>query len=486
MDYADMPEELLLGETANYLNFICTDAKGLRQMNDFFKGMFQCEMIRIPTQKGTRGEFRRQLMNDAFRLAILIRNSPCDAHHLLPCLLEADGVAHEDDPRVPVVFVLAMGFLYSNPERPFRLRRLFLEFCHCKRLDPKPMGARWVIRMVNRGPFYADFSFHPAPVDEMKPSTKQWLANHLRPDDLLTVLRGYTTMAHQLEFLDFALGHCHRLMKAAETGGLLWQKGIGTLRQEIEMGCLLEGKQVPDNQLLDLHRQQQRLTAELEAARRQLDDRQRQIEQDKLEISRLSALSEGYEKDINDFYESFVGWKSSFWRHGDSNPELLPAEKLGHLLPGLNAMVELADTMHPYLDGQTRISTDDIVRYCGSQNLSKHQVNALVCMLRHFGCKMKLEEDRKKLEEQCRMIEEAWANRSQRYPPVAHQTTINNHFTSDQLQYVNQGGKGKQLNLETAPARPATTSGQGKNKKRPRRNGPSDSRRQGNGRGRDQ
>lgn len=456
MDYVDMPGELLLAETANYLNFICTDAKGLRQMNDFFKRMNHSNMIRIPKLEGTANDIRRQLMNDAFRLAIFIQNTP-GVHRQLPRLLEVDGVSYKKDHRVPVIFVLALGMLYSNPERPYRLLRLFLDFCDIVGLDPKPLGGRTIIRMVISGKFRADFTYHPASVDEMKPTTKQWLANHLHPDDLPKLLKGYTTVAQQLDFLDFALG-CDHLIEAAKAGGQLWLKGINTLRQEIEMGCLLEGKEAPDNQLLAMHNQLQCLTAELEATTRQLKDRQRQIDQDKQDIAKLSLLVASYEKSINDFYECFVGWKSSFWQHGDSNPQLPPSQKLGHLLPGLNNMILLANTMYPYLDGQIRIKTDDIVNYCCTQNLRNHQVKVLVCMLRYFSCKMGQQEDRMKLEQQCQKIEKAREKHAQQVPAIAKQTTINNHFTSDQLQYVNKGGKAHQLNYPEAPVRTQTTS----------------------------
>ena len=112
-----MPEELLLGETANYLNFICTDAKGLRQMNKFYQRMFLTPRIRIPQREGSRNDFRRQLMNRAFRLAIFINNTD-NVHCLLPSLLEEDGVAHKDDPRAPVVLVLPWASSTPIPSGP--------------------------------------------------------------------------------------------------------------------------------------------------------------------------------------------------------------------------------------------------------------------------------------------------------------------------------------------------------------------------------
>lgn len=486
MDYADMPEELLLGETANYLNFICTDAKGLRQMNKFYQRMFLTPRIRIPQREGSRNDFRRQLMNRAFRLAIFINNTD-NVHCLLPSLLEEDGVAHKDDPRAPVVLVLALGFLYSNPERPFGILRLFQEFCQKMNIAPTPMGSQWVIRMVMGTHFRADLSYHPVPVDKMKPTTKQWLANHLRPDDLPNLLKGYTTVAQQLDFLDFALG-CDHLIEAAMAGGQLWLKGINTLRQEIEMGCLLEGKEAPDNQLLTMYKQQQCLSAKLEETARQLKARQRQIDQDKQKISQLAAQVEGYEKSINDFYESFKGWKSPLWQHGDSHPELPPSEKLGHLLPGLNEMVELADSLHPYLEGNCRIPTEEIVNYCLTNKVDAWEVNAVVCMLRYFVCKIPVMEDRLKLHNQCERLQKLITREPQPYPTLGQQPTqatpfIVQNIQTENMQAVNKGGKGAQLNFDTASARPADTHRQGKKKKRSHRNGPSDSQQQGTIRG---
>lgn len=234
-------------ELYNYPDELIFSARSREGMTEDTEGI--CTLLSDIYTKAIRQGWaweknRQQVLEAAFRTAILIRNCPEEHNQQLTSaiLKECSG---QYNPATVIRLVMAISLLTVQEnlseresdiadqmeQRLLRRKDATSKICRTLSLTTKGKARR----------FHTLLEVHPTPVGKMGPDTLRWIDECMEADDLTYLLHHYPDTEQQLQLFDRAMKNNLSLLHSM-TGDGTHGCGLADLRQSIRDGRFLDAQ----------------------------------------------------------------------------------------------------------------------------------------------------------------------------------------------------------------------------------------------------